>query len=89
MIPNFFILGKEISPYMLAALAGVLVTVLYISHLADKNKLDEYRVTIMLVLAFGFGLIGAHLLYGIVEQDRKSTRLNSSHATPSRMPSSA
>ena len=29
------------------------------------------------------------LLYGVDVEDRKSTRLNSSHAIPSRMPSSA
>ena len=33
--------------------------------------------------------LGLHKLNLVVEQDRKSTRLNSSHSTSSRMPSSA
>ena len=44
--------------------------------------------------AEGVGLLlGLHLLHGLTRQlshsDRKSTRLNSSHSSPSRMPSSA
>lgn len=67
MVPTLTVLGKDISPYMLAALAGVLVTLFYMMHLAQKKGFDEIRVLFMLLFAFGFGLIGAHVMYGIVE----------------------
>ncbi len=69
MLPNLVLFGKVISPYIIAALAGVLLTVLYIPHLGKREKLDEFRILTMLLLAFGFGLIGAHLLYGVVEHE--------------------
>lgn len=67
MIPMFTFAGKTYSPYMFAALAGVLVTLFYTMHLAKKHGYDEIRVLYMLLLAFGFGLIGAHIMYGVVE----------------------
>ena len=46
-------------------------------------------ILIQIVLASGFALFWEALLLRIRRQDRKSTRLNSSHSQQSRMPSSA
>lgn len=64
MIPNFTLLGKEISPYMICALAGVLVTLFICYRTALKRKLDEMNILIALLFSFGGGIVGAHLLYG-------------------------
>ena len=45
--------------------------------------------TLVVALGAGLGIWGVINLLEGYGQDRKSTRLNSSHITPSRMPSSA
>src|SRR3546814_10485065 len=65
-----------------------------------RVKAGMHYIVVNLVASFLF-LIGVSLIYGVtgtlnmadlsirVSQDRKSTRLNSSHSCASRMPSSA
>ena len=60
--------------------------------LKDLGPLDAERVVFVArAIAAELVVIGpeAPLAAGVVDADRKSTRLNSSHCTPSRMPSSA
>lgn len=64
MIPNFTLLGKELSPYMIFALIGVLTTLFVCCRTAIKQKIDETNILSALLFSFGGGLIGAHLLYG-------------------------
>ena len=45
-------------------------------------------LTVVVNITTGFELAGGGVL-GVIAEDRKSTRLNSSHEVPSRMPSSA
>ena len=55
------------------------------------NSSEEEQIySIALTMVPGIGHIGAkHLIDGMGNADRKSTRLNSSHIEESRMPSSA
>ncbi len=64
MIPNFFILGKEISPYMVFSLVGILVTLMVTYRVSLKQKIDELTILVTMLWCFAGGLIGAHLLYG-------------------------
>ena len=66
----------------------------YLMFIHDLDETDNLRAkeSAMLGLSHqsifaGEVQVGDHTVAG--EQDRKSTRLNSSHITPSRMPSSA
>ena len=65
MIPNIEFLGKTITPYMLLALAGVLVILFYTQRLGKRHGLDEIHILYMLLFSFVGVLIGGHLLYGI------------------------
>ncbi len=64
MIPNITIFEKEISPYMIFALAGVLATLWVTYRTALKRSIDEITVLVTMLFCFGGGIIGAHLLYG-------------------------
>ena len=64
MIPNFFVFGKESSPYMLFSLVGVLVTLFVTYRTALKRGIDELTILVTMLFCFGGGVIGAHLLYG-------------------------
>ena len=56
----------------------------------NDNRLDSAARTVTALSAAYGGLQGALELTGLAgEEDRKSTRLNSSHVSESRMPSSA
>lgn len=65
MIPNFNLFGKEISPYMLAALAGVFVILYFTLKIAKKRGLDEIHMLYMTLFSFIGVLLGGHLLYGL------------------------
>jgi len=67
MIPNIIILGKELSPYMLFSLAGVLVILFFTRRLAQKRGLDDIHVLSMLLFAFLGVFLGGHILYGITQ----------------------
>ena len=60
--------------------------------LTEKNKLFfevEFIECLLVFALLVWGEEGVHGVYRDWETDRKSTRLNSSHITRSRMPSSA
>ena len=56
----------------------------------NKYKLIEKNDSVVVALSGGADSVSLlHMLCSVKEKDRKSTRLNSSHTTVSRMPSSA
>lgn len=69
MIPNIIILGKELSPYMLFSLAGILVILFFTRSLAQKRGLDDIHVLSMLLFAFIGVFLGSHILYGITQME--------------------
>ena len=71
--------------------AGITTTVLALALITESNYLIGFQFVVFLSAVI-FGL--RRSLYGLVyrkliQPDRKSTRLNSSHVSESRMPSSA
>ncbi|MGN0601085.1 MAG: prolipoprotein diacylglyceryl transferase [Oscillospiraceae bacterium] len=65
MVPIFEIFGKQISAYMIIALAATFL-VLFLSYkTAKKRGLDEIKMLFMILWAFVGVLIGGHILYGI------------------------
>lgn len=69
MIPNITIGAKTISAYMIMALIGILVSLFYSMHLAKKREKDEIRVLVMLLIAGASTVVGAHLLYALIDFD--------------------
>lgn len=69
MIPNIIILGKELSPYMLFSLVGILVILFFTRSLAQKQGLDDIHVLSMLLFAFIGVFLGGHILYGITQME--------------------
>ena len=63
MFPTFEIFGKTISMYMICALVGVLLVLLFTYKLAQKRGLDEFEMLFMMLFSFGGVLIFSHLLY--------------------------
>lgn len=66
MFPSFELFGKTISTYSVAAAVGAVSAVLVSYFAAEKKGRDGVSVIIMLLIAFASGLVGAHILYGIV-----------------------
>lgn len=64
MIPNFSILGKTFSVYMILALIGVFVTLIYIYKMSVRLKYDEIEALKLSIFAFAGAAIGGHILYG-------------------------
>ena len=67
MIPNFTFLGKEYSAYMFIATAGVLFTLFFMMHVANKIKRDDITVLYMMLFGFAAAFAGSHLLFGVVQ----------------------
>ena len=67
MIPNFNLFGKEISMYMLLALAGVLTTLFFCRYLAERYGTDEIHVLYLTLWAFGGAGIGGHVLFAFTQ----------------------
>lgn len=65
MIPNFNLLDKEISVYMLSAVVGVFVILYFCWKSAQKRGLDEIHMLYMILFSFIGVLVGGHVLYGI------------------------
>lgn len=70
MFPVIEFLGKQIPLYSMFALVGILVMLLFVYLSAKKNKLNEYKITVALIIAFVGVFIGSHILYGIVNSDK-------------------
>ena len=58
-----------ITAYTVMTLAGILVTIFYMMHLAKKNGFDEYRVLYVELIAFCGAFFGGHILGAIVEHE--------------------
>ena len=69
MIPNMILFGKELSPYMLFSLAGILVILFFTRRLALRQGLDDAHVLSMLLFAFIGVFVGSHILYGITQTE--------------------
>lgn len=65
MIPNFELFGKTFSPYMLFALAGILITLWFSYSKAKKHALNEVSMLYTFLISAVGIFIGMHLLYGI------------------------
>ena len=70
MIGSFDFFGREISSYMLCALAGIMVTGVFAFIKAKKNNLDEVMMTFMLMFSVIGVLIGGHLLFAVTNLDK-------------------
>lgn len=66
MFPFFILFGKVISTYMLASLVGIFASGVFACYYARKKYLDSIEMLIMLLIAAAGGLVGSHMLYGIV-----------------------
>lgn len=65
MIPNISIFDKTISAYMIAALAGVLVMLFSMKHIAKKSNMDELNVQNTILISFIGVVFGGHIFSGI------------------------
>lgn len=63
MFPPFDLFGKTISMYMICALIGVFVVLFFTYKLAQKNKLDEINMLVMMLCSFGGVIVFSHLFY--------------------------
>lgn len=63
MFPTFELFGRVISMYMICALVGILLVLLFTYKLAKKRGLDEIQMLFMMLFAFGGVLIFSHILY--------------------------
>lgn len=67
MLPIINIFGKDITTYMLCALAGIFTAGIYVCRTAKKRGHDNNDyIVFMLICAIGL-LIGSHLMYGITQ----------------------
>ena len=57
--------------------------------LHETNKINLFGLEVNPGLISAFTVTGVIFVFSLIVRDRKSTRLNSSHANESRMPSSA
>ncbi len=65
MIPNFDFLGRTVSVYQLAALAGVLTIIYFGYRTADRRGMDPIAVLNMILLSFIGMYLGGKLLYAL------------------------
>lgn len=65
MIPNFELLGKPFSAYMLLALAGVLTILYFTWRTAQSQGLDEIHMLYLMLFSLAGVLVGSHMLYGL------------------------
>ena len=70
MYPYFTLFGKTIGLYPLISVIGVLLALFFTYRLAEKRKLDEIKMLYLMLIAFAGGVIGAHILYGLVGFDQ-------------------
>ena len=81
---------KRKFPVMAVALAGLFMyTSCSPTEQAETKDYTQYVNTFIGAADNGHTFPGACYPFGMIQTDRKSTRLNSSHASKSRMPSSA
>ena len=84
---NILQVQQHISPENVAARFHRQIAVIPVHGSFDGNKADA--LSVMLGGVQNAALLFQHAIVAVLHQDRKSTRLNSSHANESRMPSSA
>ena len=66
MYPYISIFGKNISSYAVLAIAGVIAAAIYAAVLSYKKKINGDDAMYYLTFAFGFLMIGAMVLYQLV-----------------------
>lgn len=77
MFPTFDLFGRTLSTYAICALVGVLFALFLPYIILQKQKYNEVRYVILMLIAFASSLIGSHLLYGIVNYQLFFTFLKS------------
>lgn len=65
MIPPITIFGRELYPYTLTALVGILVTLLFAYITAKKRGLDEITMLFTMLFATAGAFLGGHILYAL------------------------
>ncbi len=63
MFPSFKLFDKTISMYMVCALVGILIVLLFTYKQAKKRGLDEIEMLFMMLFSFGGVLVFSHILY--------------------------
>ena len=68
---NWIVGGRPIvTAYMIMVLAGILVALFYLMHLAQKNGYDEIRILYLELWCFAAAFVGGHILGALVHFDR-------------------
>ncbi len=70
MLGSFFLFGKEISWYMIAALIGGLGAGTFAYIKSMRKGLDEVRMVFLLLFAMIGIFVGGHIVYGITNIDK-------------------
>lgn len=66
MLPTINIFGKVITSYAIMALIGILVLIFLCIKWAKRFKVSDNDLIFLIIWGFIGGLIGSHLLYGLV-----------------------
>lgn len=68
---NWIVGGRPIvTAYMIMVLAGILVALFYLMHLAQKNGYDEIRILYLELWCYAAAFVGGHILGALVHFDR-------------------
>jgi len=65
MIPNFTFLDKQISPYLICVVTGILVVLIALYIMARRARLDDIDMMFIMLYAFVGVALGGCLLYGL------------------------
>lgn len=67
MLPQLELFGRTFSPYALSGLVGFLAALFFAYRAAQKQGLDEIRLLYAALFSALGALVGAHLLYALID----------------------
>lgn len=67
MVPQLELFGRTFSPYALSGLVGFLLALLFVCLSAKRRGLNEIRILYAALFSALGALIGAHLLYALID----------------------